>query len=122
MSTAPLKADLQALLASLPQPAQGNYPHGTPFVPALAHGSLSVELFAPATSQLGRDIQQPHTQDELYVVQRGRSDFWRDGETVHVQAGDILFVPAGLAHRFENFSPDFVTWVVFYGPPRGETA
>ena len=22
--------------------------------------------------------------------------------------------------RFENFSDDFVTWVVFYGPPGGE--
>lgn len=120
MSAAPLKADFQALLASLPQPAQGDYPHGTPFVPALAHGSLSVELFAPATSQLGRDIQQPHAQDELYVVLRGTSDFWRDGQTATVRPGDILFVPAGLAHRFENFSPDFVTWVVFYGPSAGK--
>ena len=120
MNTAPLKADFQALLARLPQPAQGDYPHGTPFVPALAHGSLSVELFAPGTSQLGRDIQQPHAQDELYVVQRGTSDFWRDGSAVAVQAGDILFVPAGVPHRFENFSPDFVTWVVFYGPSAGE--
>ena len=120
MNTAPLKADFQALLARLPQPAQGDYPHGTPFVPALAHGSLSVELFAPATAGLGRDIQQPHAQDELYVVQRGTSDFWRDGSAVAVQAGDILFVPAGVPHRFENFSPDFVTWVVFYGPPHGE--
>lgn len=122
MNTAPLKADFQALLAALPQPAQGAYPNGTPFVQALAHGSLSVELFAPATSQLGRDIQQPHAQDELYVVQRGTSDFWRDGQTTAVGPGDILFVPAGAPHRFENFSPDFVTWVVFYGPPRGETA
>jgi mannose-6-phosphate isomerase-like protein (cupin superfamily) len=122
MKTAPLKADFQALLAALPQAAQGHYPHGTPFVQALAHGSLSVELFAPATSQLGRDVQQPHAQDELYVVQRGTSDFWRDGSTVAVQAGDILFVPAGAPHRFENFSPEFVTWVVFYGPPHGETA
>lgn len=120
MSTAPLKVDIQSLLSALPQPAMGDYPNGTPFVPAMAHGSLSVELFAPATSRLGRDIQQPHAQDELYVVQRGRSDFWRDGQTVGVQAGDILFVPAGVPHRFENFSPDFVTWVVFYGPPGGE--
>lgn len=122
MSAAPLKADFQALLARLPQPARGDYPNGTPFVQALAHGSLSVELFAPAMSGLGRDIQQPHAQDELYVVQRGTSDFWRDGEAVTAQPGDILFVPAGAPHRFENFSPDFVTWVVFYGPPHGETA
>lgn len=120
MNTAPLKADFQALLGTLPQMPGGDYPHGTPFVQAMARGSLSVELFAPATAGLGRDIQQPHAQDELYVVQRGTSDFWRDGSTVAAQAGDILFVPAGLAHRFENFSPDFVTWVVFYGPPHGE--
>lgn len=120
MSHAPLKADFLALLAALPQPAGGDYANGTPFVQAMKHGSLSVELFAPATSGLGRDIQQPHAQDELYVVQRGTSDFWRDGQSVGVQAGDILFVPAGVAHRFENFSPNFVTWVVFYGPSGGE--
>ena len=115
-----MKADFAALLAQLPQPAAGDYPHGTPFVPALAHGSLRVELFAPGTSGLGRDIQQPHSQDELYVVQRGSSDFWLDGQTHQVQTGDVLFVPAGAPHHFEAFSGDFVTWVVFYGPPGGE--
>ena len=117
-----MKADFLAHLAALPQPPGGDYPHGTPFVRALAHGSMSVELFAPATSALGRDIQQPHTQDELYVVQRGHSAFWLREERMEVQAGDVLFVPAGAPHRFEDFSQDFVTWVVFYGPPRGETA
>jgi mannose-6-phosphate isomerase-like protein (cupin superfamily) len=36
--------------------------------------------------------------------------------------GDVLFVPAGVEHRFEDFSDDFVTWVVFYGPEGGEAA
>ena len=116
-----MKADFLAHLSALPQPAGGDYPNGTPFVQALAHGSLSVELFAPATSQLGRDIQQPHAQDELYVVQRGTSILWLDGQTLSARAGDALFVPAGKPHRFENFSSDFVTWVIFYGPPGGET-
>lgn len=35
-------------------------------------------------------------------------------------AGDTLFVAAGVTHRFEQFSDDFVTWVVFYGPQGGE--
>ena len=121
MNTAPLKVDFDALACALPQPARADYPQGTPFIQAMAHGSLSVELFAPATSQLGRDIQQPHTQDELYVVQRGSSDFWRDGSpTETAKPGDILFVPAGVPHRFENYSADFVTWVVFYGAQGGE--
>jgi mannose-6-phosphate isomerase-like protein (cupin superfamily) len=115
-----MKADFLQILRSLPLAPQGDYPHGTPFVTALAHGSMSVELFAPGTSGLGRDIQQPHSQDELYVVQRGRSAFWLRDECCEVQAGDVLFVPAGAEHRFENFSQDFATWVVFYGPQNGE--
>lgn len=115
-----MKADFLRTLQSLPQPPDDNYPHGTPFVGALAHGSMSVELFAPAAAGLGRDIQQPHEQDELYVVQHGSSGFWLHGERFRVQTGDVLFVPAGAPHRFEDFSDDFVTWVVFFGPNGGE--
>jgi uncharacterized protein YjlB len=32
----------------------------------------------------------------------------------------VLFVPAGTTHRFEDFSADFATWVVFWGPQGGE--
>jgi mannose-6-phosphate isomerase-like protein (cupin superfamily) len=117
-----VKADFLKVLSTLPQPAGADYPNGTPFAQALANGSMRVELFAPGTSGLAKDIQQPHAQDELYVVQRGRSDFWLQGARTTVGPGDVLFVPAGAAHRFENFSPDFVTWVVFYGPPGGEPA
>jgi mannose-6-phosphate isomerase-like protein (cupin superfamily) len=116
-----MKADFARLLTTLPQAASERYPLGTPFVNALRHGSMSVELFAPASAGLGRDIQRPHTQDELYVVQRGRSAFWLEGERTEVQSGDVLFVPAGAEHRFEDFSHDFLTWVVFYGPHGGET-
>ena len=117
-----MKADFLAHLQTLPQAPGPDYPQGTPFVRALAHGSMSVELFAPAASGLGRDIQQPHAQDELYVVQHGSSGFWLDGQRFRVQTGDVLFVPAGAVHRFEDFSDDFVTWVVFYGPHGGEQA
>ena len=32
----------------------------------------------------------------------------------------LLFVKAGHEHRFENFTDDFATWVIFYGPDGGE--
>jgi mannose-6-phosphate isomerase-like protein (cupin superfamily) len=115
-----MKADFQSLLAALPQPAGASYPLGTPFVSGMAHGSMQAELFAPARSGLGRDIQKPHNQDELYVVQGGRSTFCLRGERLQVQSGDLLFVPAGAPHHFEDFSPDFVTWVIFYGEAGGE--
>ena len=80
------------------------------------HGSLEVEVYAPR----GHDPQQPHSRDELYVVISG-TGFFRNGEERHpFNAGDLLFVPAGVVHRFEDFSDDFSTWVIFYGPEGGE--
>ena len=34
--------------------------------------------------------------------------------------GDAIFAPAGWVHRFEDLSPDFATWVVFWRPKGGE--
>jgi mannose-6-phosphate isomerase-like protein (cupin superfamily) len=88
------------------------------FATLLRHGSMSVELYAPQ----GRDAQTPHSQDELYVVIAGSGTFV-NGEARHPFApGDVLFVPAGVEHRFEEFSDDFQTWVIFYGPEGGEPA
>jgi len=96
---------------------QGAPPPGNLAVPIFSHGSLVVELYAP----VGHDLQKPHTRDEVYFVTRG-TGFFFDGERRYsVEAGSFLFVPAGRIHRFENFSSDFVVWVVFYGPEGGET-
>jgi len=97
-------------LAKLPTAA------GKPFDVIFEHGSLVVEVFAPR----GTDTQQPHTRDEVYVVVQGTSEFLNDGVRESVAAGDLLFVAAGVAHRFENFSDDFAVWVMFYGPEGGE--
>jgi mannose-6-phosphate isomerase-like protein (cupin superfamily) len=35
------------------------------------------------------------------------------------EPGDVLFVPAGVAHRFEEFSDDLALWAVFC-TPQGE--
>lgn len=115
-----MRAAVDDLLASLPAAPTAAYPEGTPFVRGLAHGTMSVELFAPGSNADGRDRQQPHAQDELYVVQRGHARLWLKGRHWPAQPGDVLFVPAGAEHRFEDFSPDFATWVIFYGPCGGE--
>ena len=87
-----------------------------PFTVVMKHGSMSIEYFAPEKV----DIQTPHKQDEIYVIIKGDGFFVRDGERVACKKGDILFVPAGMEHRFENFSGDFATWVIFYGAVGGE--
>ena len=97
-------------LTHLPGPA------GERFVELFKHGTLSVELYAPR----GHDSQGPHTRDEVYVVVQGSGHF-RNGEARHrFGPGDLLFVPAGVVHRFEEFTDDLAVWVVFYGPEGGE--
>jgi mannose-6-phosphate isomerase-like protein (cupin superfamily) len=86
------------------------------FLEVFQHGTLSVEIYKP----LEKDLQQPHDRDEVYVVVAGSGSFFSDGTTYSFQAGDFLFVPAGVEHRFLEYSDDFSTWVIFYGPKGGE--
>lgn len=91
-------------------------PGGKPFAELIARGTLRVGLYAPR----GEDPQRPHDQDEVYVVMSGHGTF-RNGPSSHrFQPGDVLFVPAGVPHVFEDFSDDLYVWVVFYGPTGGE--
>jgi mannose-6-phosphate isomerase-like protein (cupin superfamily) len=90
--------------------------HDQPFREVFSHGSLTVEIYQPD----GVDRQQPHSRDEIYVVISG-SGVFRNGDSREPFApGDVLFVPAGVAHRFETFTDNFATWVFFYGPEGGE--
>ncbi|TPG17514.1 cupin domain-containing protein [Sphingomonas koreensis] len=84
---------------------------------ALRHGSMKIGLYAPR----GEDPQEPHQQDELYIIVSGRGSFVKNGDRVAVGPQDALFVEAGAAHRFEDFSDDFAAWVIFWGPSGGET-
>lgn len=91
---------------------------GQRFAKVLEHESLLVEIYAPR----GTEPQQPHTRDELYVVVTGSGRFVNGGERHAFGPGDVLFVPAFVEHRFEEFTDDLVVWVVFYGPEGGERA
>jgi len=90
--------------------------HGGEFIKLFEHGSLEVEYYRPDEV----DRQQPHTRDEIYVVISGTGIFVNGSERHPFGPGQVLFVPAGVVHRFEDFSDDFATWVFFYGPEGGE--
>jgi len=91
-------------------------PEGARSAPIFKHGSMVLRYYAPK----GVDRQTPHDQDELYVIASGRGLFVVDGAHHPFQPGDVLFAPARAEHRFEDFTDDFATWVVFYGPKGGE--
>ena len=83
-------------------------------VPALSAGTYVV----PAG---GVDDQQPHGEDEVYVVLAGAARLTGGGETVDVWAGSVLFVPAYEEHRFHDVIADLEVLVVF-GPAETEPA
>jgi mannose-6-phosphate isomerase-like protein (cupin superfamily) len=89
---------------------------GKEFLELFTHGSLSVEIYKPKHL----DNQKPHERDEVYFIISGSGIFYHEGKRTNFQHGDFLFVAAGKEHRFENFTQDFVTWVLFYGPKGGE--
>jgi mannose-6-phosphate isomerase-like protein (cupin superfamily) len=77
-------------------------------VPHLSCGTYSL----PAG---GSDLQSPHTEDEIYLVARGRATLWTRSGAVSMGPGDVVFVPAGEEHRFLDIVEDFAVVVVF-GP------
>jgi mannose-6-phosphate isomerase-like protein (cupin superfamily) len=104
------QATLAEMLARLPGP------QGERYATAFTHGTLRVVIYAPR----GSDPQEPHEQDEVYLVVRGHGTFLNGAERHPFQEGDVLFVPARVEHRFEELSDDLVVWALFYGPPGGE--
>jgi len=103
---------LAASVAMAKLPRAGGRRYETVF----RHGSLQMEIFAPR----GRDTQRPHDRDEVYVVVRGSGFYVNGTQRFAFRAGDVMFAAAGEVHRFEEFSEDFFTWVLFYGPQGGE--
>jgi mannose-6-phosphate isomerase-like protein (cupin superfamily) len=91
-------------------------PAGEHAVGLLDRGTLKVKLSCPVRP----NQQTPHTQDEIYVIVRGRGVLVHDGKRDEVGPGDLMFVAAGTEHRFEDFTDDLTVWVVFFGPEGGE--
>src|ERR687893_1330669 len=79
--------------------------------------SLSVARW-PAGSV---DGQEPHTEDEVYYVVSGRARLSVADEEVEVGAGSVVYVAAGVGHRFHDISEDLRV-IVFWAPPRHTNA
>jgi mannose-6-phosphate isomerase-like protein (cupin superfamily) len=108
----PHQLTVERAVAALPEPP------GERYAELFRQGTLRIGLYAPR----GQDPQGPHTQDEVYVVLKGTGWFANGPSRDRFGPGDVLFVPAGTVHRFEEFTADFQVWVIFYGPQGGERA
>ena len=92
---------------------------GTPYhefisVPDLSGGLYVLEPGVP-------DLQSPHTEDELYVVMSGRGRITVGDEVRDVRPGTVVFVGAGVTHRFHDVEQRLVLMVAF-GPAESSRA
>jgi mannose-6-phosphate isomerase-like protein (cupin superfamily) len=59
-----------------------------------------------ATEETGRGpVLHVHPYDEIFIIREGRALFTVGGETIEAEAGEIVFGPAGVPHKFRNLGP-----------------
>lgn len=78
----------------------------------IVHESPGLEVGVYVLEAPKDDAQQPHTDDEVYVVLEGEGTLLIAGERHGARPGDELFVAAGVEHRFVDYDR-LVLLVVF---------
>lgn len=89
---------------------------GKSYLEFLREKTLSLGLYMLAAGE--EDLQQPHTEDEVYYVIRGKARFEANGQDRAVKRGAVLFVAAGVPHHFHSIVEDLSVLVIF-APPEG---
>jgi mannose-6-phosphate isomerase-like protein (cupin superfamily) len=69
----------------------------------IVHESPGLELGVYVLVAPEPDRQQPHEDDEVYVVLEGTGVLEVEGERVSVREGSAVFVEAGADHRFSAY-------------------
>lgn len=92
---------------------------GRAYAEALRVDALSVGIYQLEAG--ADDPQQPHGEDEVYVVLRGQASITVGSDVFGVQPGSVAHVAAGVVHRFHGIREDLVVLVIF-APPEGSTA
>jgi mannose-6-phosphate isomerase-like protein (cupin superfamily) len=89
-------------------PASGSGAH---WAEQLRVSDLSVGTYSVPAG--GVDDQEPHTEDEIYVVTSGRARLVAGGQSAPVGPGAVIYVPAGEEHRFTGITEDLSLLVLF---------
>ena len=69
----------------------------------VVHASPQLELGVYVLVAPEPDRQQPHADDEVYLVLEGRGVLEVEGTRVELREGHAVFVPAGAEHRFSAY-------------------
>ena len=112
-----IKADGRpASRAQLFDPATGAPWRGT--VEGLALGGL-VTVLAYGTEEIGAGPRlHMHPYDETFIIVQGQVRFFIGATVLDASAGEVVFGPAGVPHRFENLGPDRLQTIDIHHSPR----
>jgi mannose-6-phosphate isomerase-like protein (cupin superfamily) len=67
---------------------------------------IGVTVLFYATEEVGAGPRwHVHDYDELFIVRQGRALFTVGEERFEAEAGQVVFGPAGLPHKFRNLGP-----------------
>src|SRR4026208_948015 len=69
----------------------------------IVHTSPGLEVGVYVLVAPEPDTQQPHADDEVYVVLEGRGVLNVEGDEIPVVEGQAIFVPAGANHQFTGY-------------------
>jgi mannose-6-phosphate isomerase-like protein (cupin superfamily) len=69
----------------------------------IVHTSPGLEIGVYVLIAPEPDRQQPHADDEVYIVLEGTGVLEVEGKPVPVQEGSAVFVEAGADHRFTSY-------------------
>ena len=83
----------------------------------IVHESPGLELGVYVLVAPDPDRQQPHADDEVYVMLEGSGTLEVEDERVDLREGQAVFVPAGAEHRFVGYE-QLAVLVVFERPTR----
>ena len=83
----------------------------------IVHDSPGLELGVYVLVAPEPDKQQPHEDDEVYVVLEGAGTLTVEGTEVQLKEGDAVFVEAGAEHRFTAYE-HLALFVIFERAPR----
>jgi mannose-6-phosphate isomerase-like protein (cupin superfamily) len=81
----------------------------------VVHESPGLELGVYVLVAPEPDRQQPHEDDEVYVVLEGSGTLEVEDERIDMYEGQAVFVPAGAEHRFVGYE-QLAVLVVFQRP------
>ena len=84
----------------------------------VVHSSPGLEIGVYVLVAPEPDRQQPHDDDEVYVVLEGSGVLDVEGQKVELREGHALFVPAGAEHRFSGYEHLSLLVIFEHAPAR----